>query len=251
MSARLKIDFPDIVAVMQRLGLTAALALTRGMEEATAGWKNEIRPQIRSVFKSTPAKARKLGLNFEKSFQGTSFPQRKRRKVSFRPAGFLNAKAAFAEIFETGGGVSPRHAKYRAIALPAARRLGFDYGYAESGHGLRFSKRSMVEDAERQLGPFRPIPGKHGNKILGVTTAGGIGGGFVAKGGFGRGKVTAVQARGKKRDFVALFVLVKTTVEPKKLNFMYLAQKWANALPDIVRRITGELMAQRDLPKDL
>jgi hypothetical protein len=133
MPVRLKVDFPDAAAVFKQLGLTGAVALTRAMGEIVDGWKAEIRAAVRQNFKSTPAKARKLGLNFEKSFQGTQFPEKKRRKVSFHPAGFLNAKADFAEIFETGGPVGPRHGKYLAIALPAARKLGLDYGYAESG----------------------------------------------------------------------------------------------------------------------
>jgi hypothetical protein len=131
MPVRLKVDFPDAAAVFKQLGLTGALAMTKAMAEIVDGWKAEIRAAVRQNFKSTPGKARRLGLNFEKSFQGTPFPEKKKRKVSFHPAGFLNAKANFAEIFETGGAVSPRGSKYLAIALPAARKLNLDYGLVE------------------------------------------------------------------------------------------------------------------------
>jgi hypothetical protein len=242
---RLKVDFPDAAAVFKQLGLTGAVAMTRAMGEIVDGWKAEIRAAVRQNFKSTPAKARKLGLNFEKSFQGTQFPEKKRRKVSFHPAGFLNAKANFAEIFETGGPRRPRHGKYLAIALPAARKLNLDYGYAQSGHGLRFSKRSMVEAAEKQLGPFRPIRAKGGNLILAATTEGGLKGGVVMRR-VGSASSPSRKARGKKRTFVPLFLLVKRTVDPKKLNFIATARRWLDKLPGVTERITAELMAKRN-----
>jgi hypothetical protein len=250
MPVRLKVDFPDAAAVFKQLGLTGALAMTRGMGEVVDGWKADIRAAVRQNFKSTPAKARQLGLNFEKSFQGSQFPEKKKRKVSFNPAGFLNAKASFASIFETGGPIGPRHGRFLAIALPEARKLNLDYGYAQSGHGLRFSKRSMVAAAEKELGPFRPIRAKGGNLILAVTTEGGQGGGMVLRRA-GLRKFVGVRAKGKKRTFVPLFLLVKRTVDPKRLDFIATAQRWLNKLPGITERITAELMAKRDLPKDI
>jgi len=88
----------------------------------------------------------------------------------------------------------------------------------------RLQKRSLVEEAERRFGPLRPIPSKNGNIVLAVSTAGKIGGGFIAQGGHSRGKVTAIKARGKRRDFIPLFVRVKSVQAPKKLRFLPIAR---------------------------
>jgi hypothetical protein len=66
----------------------------------------------------------------------------------------------------------------------------------------------------------------------------------------GSGRFVVSKAR-KRKTFVPLFLLVKRTVDPKKLNFVATAKRWLDKLPGITTRITAELMAKRDLPKDI
>lgn len=226
-SLQLKVEFPDMNAAFKDLGLQFALAQTRGMGDAVDQWKKRIRSLVRQNFKRTPGFARSKGLNFEKSFQGASFPAKKRggkQKVSFRPAGWLNAKAAFAPIFEEGGTVAAR-GKFLAIALPAAKKLALDYGFANTGvKGLRFSKYSQVDAANRSFGKLRLIPAASGNLILAADKPGS---------GRGLGHFGSVKARGKA-DFIPLFLLVRRVRLPKKLSFHVLAKFAAAAVPDFV-----------------
>ena len=234
MPVRIKISFPNLPNIMRQLGTAAATAQTKAMADVVEGWKTDIRALVRENFKRTPPAARKRGLNFEKSFQGTTFPRK--GKASFDPAGFLAAKADFAQVFEEGGRSQAR-GRYLAIALPAAKKLGLDYD-GSTGH-LR--KRSMVEAAEKRFGALRPIKSKAGNIVLAVST--GAKGG--SRGARVNGKFVSVKARGKKRDFIPLFVLVKLVRLPKKLRFVYLAQKWLNRLPAFTEQRAAEIMAKR------
>jgi hypothetical protein len=77
-----------------------------------------------------------------------------------------------------------------------------------------------------------------------VTTGGGLKGGAVARR-VGTRKFAVAKARGKKRTFVPLFLLVKRTVDPKKLNFI-VPPEMARPLPGVTERITAELMAKRN-----
>lgn len=238
MPIRLKIQFPDFRDLMKQLGQDAATAQTRAMADVVAGWKGEIRPLVKANFQRTPPYARARGLNYEKSFQGSSYPSK--GKVSADPAGFLIAKADFAQVFEDGGSSRPKSRRYLAIPLAGAKKLGLDYGPSKSN---RLSKRSLVEEAERRFGALRPIRSKAGNTILAADTHGKAKGGFL--GTVLGGKVKIAKARGKKRDFVPLFVLVRSVRLPKKLNFVALAQKWLNRLPDFTEKRAAELLAKR------
>jgi hypothetical protein len=235
MPIRLKLDFPNVVEVMRQLGTSAATAQTRAMADVVDGWKVDIRQLVKANFKRTPAAAKRRGLNFEKSFQGTAYPRK--GKASFDPAGFLNAKANFAEVFEDGGTSAPK-GRYLAIALPAAKKLGLDYD-PSSGH---LQKRSMVEAAEARFGKLRPIPSKAGNIVLAADTLGKRRGGSIAQ--YTAGKFSQVRARGKKRDFIPLFVLVKSVRLPKKLRFVEIAQRWLNRLPAFTEKRAAEIMAK-------
>lgn len=232
MALRLSLDFPNFAKVMREVGTDAAKAQTRAMGGVVEGWKKDIRGLVAQNFRRTPPHARKAGLNFPKSFQGDSYPSKRSRKVSFQPAGFLQAKARFAEIFEDGGSVEPRRRKYLAIALPAAKRLKLDYSYHDRGAGLRFSKRSGVEAVigDLKYGVSRTIPLPGGNKMIAVDAAG------VAKRG--------IRPRGKKRDFVPLFLLVRRVRAPKKLSFVRLAQLWLNRLPHYTEREVARLQGR-------
>lgn len=237
MPVRLKISFPNFKDIMKQLGTDAATAQTKAMADVVNGWKTDVRAQVKANFKRTPPNARARGLNFEKSFQGSSFPSR--GKVSADPAGFLIAKADFAEVFEEGGS---SHAKRRYLAIPlaGAKKLGLDYGPSPSN---RLSKRSMVEAAEARFGKLRPIKSKAGNIILAADTHAQAKGGFL--GGLVGGKIQTVKARGKKRDFIPLFVLVKSVRLPRSLHFVQLAQKWLNRLPGLTEKRAAELLAKR------
>lgn len=245
MALKLMVKFPDIRKEMAELGTSGAKAQTLAMGEVVEGWKGQIRGVVRQNFKRTPPHARARGLNFEKSFQGESFPSKRSRKASFNPAGFLVAKARFASVFEEGAGVDARSKKYLAIALPAAKKLGFDYGERHSGFSGRsyFGKQSQVERADQLYGPLRPIPAKGGDIILAASTAGGLSGGAIArvrKVGRGKARASVAKARGK-RDFVPLFLLIKRVVLPKKISFVRIAEIWLNKLPRITERIVAEL----------
>jgi hypothetical protein len=194
--------------VFKQLGLTGALALTRPWRRSSTAGRTRSAPRSARTSRARRRRRASSGSTSRSRFRAP-VPGEEAPQSQLPPGRLPQRQGAFAEIFETGGGVSPRHAKYLAIALPAARKLGFDYGYAESGHGLRFTKRSMVEAAERQLGPFRPIRAKGGNKILAVTTAGGLGRRLRRQGPLRPRQGHRAKARGKKRDFVPLFVLVK------------------------------------------
>lgn len=226
MAFRLKLDFPNVVQVMRELGTDAAKAQTRAMGAIVDGWKGDIRALVKQNFRRTPPHAKRAGLNYEKSFQGDSFPSKRSRKNSFQPAGFLQAKADFAQVFEEGGSVSGgRRRKYLAIALPGAKRLKLDYQ-----HKNRFTKASNVEKADRLYGPLRPIPAAGGNTVLAASARN------IARAG--------LRPRGKKRTFVPLFLLVRRVRLPKKLSFLAFAQKWLNRLPEYtereVRRVQGK-----------
>jgi hypothetical protein len=226
MSLKLKLDFPNAAQVMRDLGTDAAKAQTRAMAAVVDGWKGDIRPLVRQNFRRTPGHAKRAGLNYEKSFQGDTYPSKKSRKVSFQPAGFLQAKADFARIFEDGGTVEGgKTRKYLAIALPGARKLKLDYQQKR-----RFTKSSNVEKADRLYGPLRPIPASGGGLVLAADARN------VARAG--------LRPRGKKRDFVPLFLLVKRVRLPKKLSFIRLAQLWLNRLPAETEREVARIQGR-------
>lgn len=237
MAVRLNVQVPNAPTVFKGLGRAGAAAMTLAMNEVVEGWKREIRALVRQNFRRTPTQARSKGLNFEKSFQGDTYPPKKRRRVSFNPAGFLNAKADYAGVFEDGDTVaSGRQRKYMAIAMPAAKKLGLDYGLRQTGGGFRYSKASGVEAAEQRYGALRILPSKNGNKILAAS---------VRAGGSLLGGKRGAKTRGKKRDFIPLFVLVKRVKLPRKLRFVPIARRWLYRLPHIVERIAADLMAKK------
>ena len=225
MAFRLKIDFPDAAKVLWDLGTDAAKAQTRAMAAVVDGWKTQIRGVVRQNFRRTPGHAKRAGLNFEKSFQGDSYPTKRSRKVSYQPAGFLQAKADFAESFEEGKAISGgRFRKYLAIALPGAKRLKLDYQQKR-----RFTKASNVEKADRLYGPLRPIPAEGGLVLAADARS-------VAKAG--------LRPRGKKRDFVPLFLLLRRVILPKKISFVRTAQIWLNRLPEITEREVAKIQGK-------
>lgn len=225
MAVKLTLEFPGVVPVLESVGTDASKSLTRGMERVVNSWKKEIRAAVKAGFKRTPIHAKRRGLNFEKSFQGTTFPTRKSKKFSFNPAGFLYAKAAFAESFEEGDTITAgRRRKYLAIALRGAKKLKLDY--KETGRG-GYGKRSAVEEASANYGPLRPVPTKSGDIILAASAD------RVASAG--------LKPRGRKRNFVPLFLLVKRVKVPKRLSFIRFAQRALDRLP---RETTKEIEIQ-------
>lgn len=218
MALRLKLDFPNVAQVMRELGTDAAKAQTRAMGAVVDGWKGDIRSLVKQNFRRTPGHAKRAGLNYEKSFQGDSYPSKRSRKVSFQPAGFLQAKADFARVFEDGDTITGgKRRKYLAIALSGAKKLKLDYQQKR-----RYTKASNVEKADRLFGPLRQIPTKGGDFILAANAR------AVAKAG--------LRPRGKKRDFVPLFLMLRRVALPKKLNFVALAKRWLNRLPEYTER---------------
>jgi len=121
---RLKLQYPNVADVMRQLGTSAATAQTQGMGDVVDGWKGDIRAVVRANFKRTPPIARKRGLNFEKSFQGTTYPK---RGVQLRPCRLPGGEGGLCGGVDQGGQISPRRRRYLDIALPAARKLGLDY----------------------------------------------------------------------------------------------------------------------------
>lgn len=205
------------------IGTAVAKAQTLAMGEAATGFKGAIRGVVRQNFRRTPQNARRYGLNFEKSFKAITYPDPKRKRYSFDPVDYFVAGARYAGIFEEGGTVATQ--RYRPIALRAAQRLGLDYGMFDRGAGERFSKRSQLEPVVEDLrfGQPRYIPVSAGRFIIGVDAA------AVASRG--------LKPRGKKRNWVPLFLMDRTPVRlPKKLSFVALAKLWHVQLPDLVKK---------------
>jgi hypothetical protein len=209
----------DVKSLMAGLRGDVAKATTGGMQDAVDGFKAEIRGQVRANFRRTPPYARRRGLDFEKSFQADAYPSQKSKRESLGPAGFFQARAKAAELFETGGEVSGR--RYLAIPLPAARRLKLDYAALTRGNTGTFGKRTNIDAINDRFGPLHILPTS--------------GGGFILAADAKRAAKEGLKPKGKKA-YVPLVLMTPRVTVPDKLDFFGTADRWAGRLDSLIER---------------
>ena len=196
-----------------------ARAATLALRESEKVGKQELRAQVRRNFKRTPPDARRLGQNFEKTFQWKTFP-RGRKTFSLAAAGVVEASASYVDIFQTGGTVSAKGEL--VLPLPAAQSAGWGRGTTAAGKTLnRTRKYSQVDDAWDAVGPLFRIPAR-GGAILAADRDKARAAGLKRLG----------RAR-KNRNFVPIFYLTRSVRLPELLDFFEPVERAQRALPEL------------------
>lgn len=196
------------------------LAILRGMKGGLAAFADGVKKEMRSAvkaagFKATPAAARRLRQDFEKSFRADLYPAKK-SQLARKPAVLVAAQARFASAFETGASVGG--APYLAIPLPDAVKLGFDRGWIDRGAGLRFAKVADIAAAHERFGTLRRVPTDSGYLLSATAKAAKAAGLAVPDG----------------QSHLPLFAFVRQVQVAARYDITAVIDRWADRLPDLV-----------------
>lgn len=190
----------------------AETAITDGMREATEGLKAELRQQVIGAG---------LGPKLANTWRSEVYPK---NGTSLRAAGYVFSKAPdIVSAFDDGAVIRSQNGFWLAIPTPAAgkgvggKRLDPGMWERMRGQRLRFVYRSsgvslLVADN------MRARQGK--------------------RGGFAMGSASALRS-GSGMTSVVMFILVPQVSLRKRLDVAAAAQKWIDAVPDLVVRNFG------------
>ncbi len=205
----------DAASMFKAMQGTMSAAATGAMKVVAAGAKDDIRHDVASEFKKTPAAGRRNGQNFLKTFQDRVYPDRK-GKTSLTPAALIFGKAAFVGVFEDGP-IVISGSKRLAIPLPAARRLGLDRGKRDDRNTASTYAKASQTDRIKGIFGCDPIVFRKGSKVyLGVPAAAAIKKGIKVP----------------KKGPLPLFLLLPSVTVPKKLHFQETIARWAGKLQE-------------------
>lgn len=186
-----------------------AVAVTAGVSAAADGLKAELRDQIVSAG---------FGTRLGNAIGSNVYPRA--GKVSFDAAGYVFPRGKKAEAiftsFNEATVISAKGHKYLAIPTPAA------------GRANRFGAVTPAEFQFRTGITLQFVTFKNGSHAL-------VGDSIKAKSGRGRRAPTKRRiAQGRAVEHLVFFWLIPQAREQRRLNFVSVAQKWSDRIPDLI-----------------
>lgn len=206
----------DLTKIMLRERKDAAIAVTKGITEASVGLKNDLRKKIASAG---------LGKRLPKTWQHKIFP--KGRQKSTGAAGLVFSKAPGLMVTLNRDNLIKASRK-RFLAIPTENAPKIKV----KGGALRPipANEWKSSGAERSLGPLHLIS-RRGKPALLVANLQAR----KNKGGFTLSfESEKKRAGGKRRVTVIMYVLVKTVRLPRRINIDSLPGKWADQIDELI-----------------